>query len=144
MKRISVILCAVLFIGTTIFAIPAKKNKTPNAVVEEFMKKFPEAKNVVWEKEKSEYEASFVLAGVKTSANFTAEGEWKETERTISVSDLPKEVKDGIQSTYPNATIIDAAKIETPEKGIQYEADIKSAKKKIEVLFDAEGKEVKK
>lgn len=40
--------------------------------------------------------------------------------------------------------IIEAAKIETPEKGIQYEADIKNGKKKMEVLFDAEGKEVKK
>lgn len=56
-----------------------------------------------WEKEKSEYEASFVLNGVKVSANFTVSGEWKETEATVSVSDLPKIVSDGILSAYPGA-----------------------------------------
>ena len=144
MNRYFVLLCSTVLIATTVFPISPKKDKTPQAVEESFKKKFPEAQKVKCEKENKEYEASFVINGVKTSANFTVSGEWKETESTVSASDLPKIVSDGILSAYPGAKIVDAAKIETPEKGIQYEADIKSGKKKMEVLFDAEGKEIKK
>jgi hypothetical protein len=144
MNRYIVLLCMAALFATAAFSFSSKKDKTPQAVEESFKKKFPNAQKVQWEKEKTEYEASFVLNGVKTSANFTVNGEWKETESTVSVSDLPKIVSDGILSAYSGAKIIDAAKIETPEKGIQYEADIKNGKKKMEVLFDAEGKEVKK
>ncbi len=144
MNRYIVLLCAGVLFTSTAFSFFSKKDKTPQAVEESFKKKFPDAKKVQWEKENKEYEASFILAGVKTSANFTAAGEWKETESTISASNLPKVVSDGILSAYPGAKIVGAAKIETPEKGIQYEADIKNGKKKMEVLFDADGKEIKK
>lgn len=144
MNRSIVLLCVTVLFSMTAFSLSPQKGKTPKAVEEAFTKKFPHAQKVTWEKEKTEYEASFVLNGVQTSANFTVSGEWKETESNISVSDLPKNVLDGILSAYPGAKIINAAKIETPEKGMQYEADIKNGKKKMEVLFDAEGKEVKK
>ncbi len=144
MNRYIVLLCAGVLFTSTAFSFSPKKDKRPQAVEESFRKKFPDAQKVKWEKEKTEYEASFVLNGVQTSANFTVNGEWKETESTVSVSDLPKNVSDGILSAYPAAKIINAAKIETTEKGVQYEADIKNGKKKLEVLFDTDGKEVKK
>jgi hypothetical protein len=144
MNRLIVIIYSCILISTTLFALTPKKDKTPQVVEESFKKKFPDAKKVKWEKEKTEYEASFIVNGIKTSANFTISGEWKETESAVSVSDLPKVVSDGILSAYPGTKIIDAAKIETPENGVHYEADIKNGKKKLEVLFNAEGKEVKK
>jgi hypothetical protein len=144
MDRYIILLCMTALFATTAFSFSSKKDKTPQAVEESFKKKFPDAQKIKWEKENTEYEASFVVNGIKTSANFTLDGKWMETESTVAISNLPKVVSDGILTAYPGAKIIDAAKIETPEKGIQYEADIKDGKKKMEVLFNAEGKEVKK
>jgi hypothetical protein len=44
---------------------------------------------------------------------------------------------------FPKAKIVGAAKIETAQNGIRYEADLKTGLKKIEVFFDATGNFVK-
>ena len=144
MKHIMIALLSLFLVGTTAFSLVAKKDKIPQAVVESMKNKFPDAQKVIWEKEKSEYEASFVVNGIKTSANFKLDGTWTETESVIPVSGLPKIVLDGILAAYPAATIVGTAKIETPGKGVQYEADIQRGKKKTEILFNADGTEIKK
>ncbi|MEI7906688.1 MAG: PepSY-like domain-containing protein [Bacteroidota bacterium] len=144
MKHIMIALLSLFLVGTTAFSLVAKKDKIPQAVVESMKNKFPDAQKVNWEKEKSEYEASFVVNGIKTSANFKLDGTWTETESVIPVSGLPKIVLDGILAAYPDATIVGTAKIETPGKEVQYEADIQRGKKKTEILFNADGTEIKK
>ncbi len=118
--------------------------KVPETVQKAFKKRFPTVTKVGYEKEKSgEYEANFKIGDVKTSANFTAEGVWRETESEIGAATLPAHISKAILAQYPKAKIVGAAKIETPDKGVRYEADLKTGLKKAEVLFDDAGKQVK-
>lgn len=117
---------------------------TPAAVKTAFKGRFPTVTKVKFDKERSgEYEANFSLNGVKMSANFTAEGTWRETESEIGAASLPASISQAILAKYPKASIVGAAKIETPDKGTRYEADLKTGLKKAEVLFDEAGNEVK-
>ena len=127
------------------FALPLSMmaQKAPVAVTKAFAAKFPNVKKVDFDKEKSgEYEAEFKVNGVEMSANFTATGEWVETETEIPVAQLPAAVVTAIKKGHPNAKTVGAAKIETA-KGMKYEADLKEGMKKSEVLYDASGNLVK-
>jgi Putative beta-lactamase-inhibitor-like, PepSY-like len=118
--------------------------KAPAAVQKAFAEKFPTVKRVSYDREKNgDYEAEFKVNGLETSANFTADGKWLETEKTIATSALPAEIVTAIKTQYPNAKIVGAAQIETLEKGTLYEADLKTGIKKQEVLLDAKGNFVK-
>jgi hypothetical protein len=137
MKKIMLIVA--LALPLSIFA-----QKAPEAVQKAFKKRFPAVMKVGFDKEKNgEYEANFKVGGVKTSANFTAEGVWRETESEIGTAALPAHISKAILAQYPKAKIVGAAKIETPDKGVRYEADLKTGLKKSEVLFDANGNAVK-
>jgi hypothetical protein len=118
--------------------------KTPKAVEAAFKQRFPNVTKVSFDHEKNgEYEANFKINGMKSSANFTATGEWRETETEIKVAELPAVVSQGIIAKFPKAKIVGAAKIETAQNGIRYEAYLKTGLKKIEVFFDATGNFVK-
>ncbi len=117
---------------------------TPAAVKAAFKQKFPSVAKVSFDKEgNGEYEAKFKMDGVKMSANFTAEGAWRETESEIGAAALPANISQAILAKYPKARLVGAAKIETSDKGTRYEADLKTGLKKAEVLFDEAGNEVK-
>lgn len=118
--------------------------KVPAAVEAALKQKFPTVEKPLWDKENAhEYEAEFMLKGVKISANFSDAGKWLETETEITVTALPKKVADAFQAKYAGAEITGAAKIETADNKIKYEAEFKTNGKKQEVLFDADGNLVK-
>jgi len=120
---------------------PAKKKPVAPATVQKtFEQKFPKATKVSWGKEnEKEWEAEFTFKGSKLSANFTSDGAWVETEKEISVSELPKAVADAIQKQYPDWKITEADQTETAKNGVIYEADIKSGTKKKGVAFKEDG-----
>lgn len=112
----------------------------PIAVKDAFKKRFPKVTKVRFEKEKNgEYEAGFKVSGMAMSANFTADGTWRETESEIGAAALPATIKQSIAAKYPRAQIVGGAKIETSDKGTLYEADLKTGLKKSEVVFDENG-----
>ncbi|HSZ87327.1 MAG TPA: PepSY-like domain-containing protein [Puia sp.] len=118
--------------------------KVPDIVSIAFTKQFADAKNVKWGKENAkEYEADFNLNGVKMSANYDLQGNWKETETEIAVKDLPQAILSAIKTKYPSATISGADKVERAAHKIIYEADIKINGKKKEVELFPNGKFVK-
>ena len=130
-----------LFIVALALPLSMFAQKAPDAVQAAFKKRFPTVTKVGYDKEKNgEYEAGFKINGVKMSANFTPEGVWRETESEIAATALPATVTKSIAAKYPQAKIVGAAKIETADKGVCYEADLKTGLKKTEVLFDATGK----
>lgn len=114
--------------------------KVPAAVEAALKQNFPTVEKPLWDKENAhEYEAEFMLKGVKTSANFSDTGKWLETEMEITATALPKKVADAFHAKYAGAEITGAAKIETADNKIKYEAEFKTNGKKQEVLFDADG-----
>ena len=134
MKKIILIVCAI-FLSYCSFAV-----KLPATVQKAFESKFAVATEVKWGKENaSEYEAEFVMEGVKISANFNADGTWLETESLIPVSKLPNEVQAEIAKLYADESIIEADRIERAGKESVYEIVVKMGMKKKEIIMDETG-----
>lgn len=127
-----------------IAACSVKAQDVPQKVKDAFSKKFPSAQKVKWNKEKNdEWEAEFKMNGKEYSANFTSNGEWKETESEIKVSELPAPVKKTLETEFAGYKIEEAELAETPQ-GTFYEVEVEKDKKEFEVALSKDGKVIKK
>jgi len=139
MKKLSLLVMLVLTATLQSFAQDA-----PTKVKDAFNKKFPEAKSVHWDKENAtEWEAEFKMNGKNYSANFGTDGSWKETEYEISETELPKAVKNTLNSTFKGYDVEGAEVTETPNMKA-YEVEIEKGKTTMEVVIDENGKVLKK
>ncbi len=139
MKKLIMVAIIAMFSTTALFA-----TEVPEVVKKAFQQKFPTAKKVKWEKEKNnDFEASFILNDKEISALYSMDGQLKETETEIAVSELPKSVIDALAKKDANAKIEEAEKIERSDNTIIYETEVKINKKKTELLFDSNGNEIK-
>ena len=98
-----------------------------------------------WEKEGADYEAGFEVGKAEMSAVITAAGILKETETEMPVAQLPVSVQKALAANYKSSKITEAAKIVTAATGTTtYEAEVSQGGKHHDVLFNADGTEVKK
>lgn len=135
MKK-SVIIVVILMLSTIAFAQKAKVTKVPEIVSKSLLSKYPNAKNVKWDKEENNYEACFESNKIENSVLFNANGKIIETEVEITTAQLPKSILNYIGKNYKDQKVKEAAKI-ISEKGIvTYEAEIKGK----DLLFDENGK----
>lgn len=109
-------------------------DKVPNTVKESLAKLYPTAKEIKWDKEKVNYEASFNVNGKDMSVLFDTKGVEKEVETDIKFSELPMPV----QTALKGKKVKEAAIIKKGSK-TYYEAEVGGK----DLLFDAEGKAVK-
>jgi len=144
MKKIIVLLSACMLISLMGYSQKITPDKVPAPVKEAFANKFPTATDVKYEMEKKDYEINFKDKGVEMSANFDATGKWLETETEIKQSDLPKEVSSSVAKNFAGFKISELAKVETPDKGLLYEMDLKKDKEGFEVQFSPKGDILKK
>ena len=144
MKKIVVLLSAILLISLMGYTQKITPDKVPAPVKAAFTRKFPAATDVKYEMEKKDYEINFKDKGVEMSANFDATGKWLETETEIKESDLPKEVSASAAKNFAGYKISEVAKTETPDKGLIYEMDLKKDKAGFEVQFSPKGDILKK
>ena len=142
MKRLMIL--SVLFIFVGYCHAQEKKADAPAAAKAAFAAKFPQAKKVKWSLEKEgEYEAEFVLGKTETSAVFDAKGTLLETETAIKESELPKAVKDALAKDFAGYKLDEVEKADI--KGIiNYEMEAQKDGKKYEVVFNTNGKLLKK
>ncbi|UPT71012.1 MAG: PepSY-like domain-containing protein [Flavobacterium sp. JAD_PAG50586_2] len=135
MKK-SVIIVVALVLSTIAFAQKVKATKVPEIVSKSLLSKYPNAKNVKWDKEENNYEASFESNKIENSVLFNSNGKIIETEVEITAAQLPKSILNYIGKNYKDQKVKEAAKI-ISEKGIvTYEAEIKGK----DLLFDENGK----
>ncbi len=98
MKILKLSVVAMLFAA---FSACGQKSTVPNNVNAAFMKKFPNAKKVSWDKENdTEWEAEFKMNGQEYSANFSSAGIWMETEHEIKKADIPAAVKKTLDTEF--------------------------------------------
>jgi hypothetical protein len=76
------------------------------------------------------------------SAIFTAQGQWKETEKIISVSQLPDAIMQYVHQHYGNKTPQQPAKLWKPGGKMLYELEIKGVNR--ELVFTPNGKLINK
>ena len=138
------LVAAVLFTGSA-HAQKLAGSQVPAAPAAAFKKAFPAAARVKWEKENSQFEASFNLGESEMSALFTPKGELLETETEMRPSQLPVPVRQVLATRYKSAKVTEAAKIVTHKtKAVTYEAEVTEGGKKHDLVFTADGQEVTK
>ncbi|MDR0801898.1 PepSY-like domain-containing protein [Fluviicola sp.] len=117
-----------------------KKDCEIPAIVESaFKKHHSDITDVDWEKEGSNYEASFKAGKTETSVVIDPGGQILETETEMKTSTLPKNIQDYIAAHYNGQKIKEAAKIVLGDGSVQYEAEVN----KKDLIFDNKGKFIK-
>ncbi len=112
----------------------------PSKVKSALMQKYPEAKNVGWEKENGNYEANWGgKSGEDNSVQFTPSGNFIEMVKAISVSDLPSSITAYVKQHYNGAKITEAGKVTDAKGKFSYEAEVHGK----DIVFDENGKFVK-
>ena len=139
MKKIVIVLSACLLISLMGYSQKITPDKVPAPVKQAFAKKFPTATDIKYEMEKKDYEINFKDKGVEMSANFDATGKWLETETEMKESDLPKEVSASEVKNFTGFKISEVAKVETSNKELIYEIEIKKGKERNEIQFSPNG-----
>jgi hypothetical protein len=142
MKTIMII----AFLGLSIVQVNAQKMKEsdiPSVVKAAFKKAYPSAREVKWSKEEELYEVEFENAKTEISVLLDLTGEVKEVETEIKKSELPAAVQESIKKDYSGYKIEEAARIVSD--GITtYEAEVEKGEKSFDLIFNANGKLVKK
>lgn len=139
MKKLILGLVLAFMVTTAIACGANAKGKVPKAVKEAFSQKFPDVKQVEWGKESSdEWEAEFKMNGMEYSANYTRDGEWKETEHEIDKNNLPQAVQKTLKSKFSSYEMEEAEMSET-SKGMVYEFMLGKDDHRMEVAMDANG-----
>ena len=114
----------------------SKKLSVPAAVKTALSQKYPEAKNVSWEKEKGNYEANWGgKSGEDNSAVFTPTAAFVEIVVAIPLSQLPANVAPYVSKNYKGAKIAEAGKVTNAAGKHMYEAEIKGK----DLIFDEHG-----
>ncbi|WHF51804.1 PepSY-like domain-containing protein [Chryseobacterium gotjawalense] len=136
MKKPIVILSFILALGAgTITAQQMNKGgEVPVVVKNAFKKDFPQVKKVKWDDEHGTYEAEFKLNGKETSATYNPKGMKEETETSLKISELPKNIISYV-AAKKYGKIKEAAKIVKADGSIVYEAEVKAG----DLLFDHNG-----
>lgn len=112
----------------------------PEKALSTFNEKFPNAKNVKWDKEnETEWEAEFKMNGIEYSANFIIEGVWNETEYEIKESEIPADIRLMLNQNFEDYEI-EKAEIAETAAGRSYEFEIEVGEEAFEVVIDAKGK----
>ena len=134
-----------LCLGFTIAnAQQVKETEVPATVKQGFEKKYPGAKVEKWEKEGADFEAEFHLNKVESSAVFEANGTFKELEQEIKTSELPKTATEYCTKNFKDHKLSEAAKITDAAGKLCYEAEVKTGKEEMDLLFDEKGNFLKK
>ncbi|RUT72856.1 PepSY-like domain-containing protein [Ancylomarina longa] len=142
MKTLKLVTAILLAAG--ISACAQNKKPVPTAIQNAFLVKFPDAKKVKWDKEnKMEWEAEFKMDGKEYSANFLADGTWKETEYEIKKAAIPATIKQTLDTEFAGYEIEEAEFSKTAD-GQVYEFEIEKGKTNMEVAIDKSGKVVKR
>lgn len=134
MKK-SIIMMVILMASLASFAQKTKEQNVPQVIKNAFLQKFPKAKEVKWDKEGNNFEASFDLNDVDNSVLFNKEGKIVETEIEIKVNQLPKNAIQYLNNNYKNQKVKEAAKIVTEKGTTIFEAEIKGK----DLFFDENG-----
>ncbi len=141
MKTLMVIMSIALS-SCQINAQKMNEGDVPKVLKNALHQKF-KAKDVDWNKEGENYEASFDQKGKDISVLFSEDGSILEVEREIRKKELPAAVQVALARDFNGFDLKEAAVIEANGQ-ISYEAEVKKWKESFDLIFDAQGNLKKK
>ncbi len=132
----------IIFIVLSIATFAQEKSEgnehiqVPSKVTTALKQKYPEAKNVGWEKENGNYEANWGgKSGEDNSVQFTPQGSFVEIVKAIPVNDLPHNIITYVNEHYKGSKITEAGKVTDAAGKTSYEAEVKGR----DIIFDENG-----
>tara|TARA_R110001592_G_scaffold162584_2_gene395988 strand:+ start:122049 stop:122519 length:471 start_codon:yes stop_codon:yes gene_type:complete len=144
MKNLMLITVLLVAFSMQSCAKKTDSKNVPDKVLSAFNAKFPDAKKVEWEMESdSEWEAEFKWNGKEYSANFSTDGEWRETEYGIKETEIPSNIRAILDQNFSDYEIEEPEVAET-SSGKSYEMEIEVGKEEYEVTIDTKGNLTKK
>lgn len=133
-------LSSFLFIISTCL-LSSCQAQVPESVKTGFEEKYPGEKHSKWKTDRNgNFESHFKKDGKEYRADFTPEGEWIETERSIKKKELPELVRQKLKSDYDDYEIVELEETRHHSKGLFYDVEIKKDGKKQDVEFNVNGK----
>jgi putative PepSY-like beta-lactamase-inhibitor len=112
-----------------------KTKDVPAVVKAAFVKQYPQASKVGWEKEKGNYEANWGgRSGEDHSVQFTPGGQFVEQVDAMAVKDLPSPILSYVKAHF-NTTIKEAGKRVDAKGAHTYQVEVKGK----DMLFSMEG-----
>src|SRR5687768_15175077 len=101
------------------------ETNVPEKVEQAFKEKYASASNTTWERDRNNfYEARFELNGKKYRADFDKNATWIETERSITVDELPAAIKSALDRDYPGNKIVEVEEVDSSTKGKFYDVEL--------------------
>lgn len=133
------ILALVTFGVVQAIAQKIKESEVPQVVKSAFMKAYPNAKGVKWDKEEAGFEASFDQNKNDMSIVLDKVGIVKEVETEIVKDKLPKAILETLKKDFADHDIEETAMIVA--NGVTtYEVEVEKGKKSWDLIFDSAGK----
>lgn len=119
------------------------KSKDVPAEVKNTLQKSYAVTDADWDKENGSFEANFEQKGKEMSVLIDANGNILEVETEITEKDLPSGVLTLLASNYKDFEIEEIVRIEANSE-VTYEVEVEKKSQTFDVLFDANGKLLKK
>ena len=141
MKKLTTL--AIVFLGLGISA--QAQQSVSNAVVNQFTKLYADAEDIEWEDDDDgNLVAYFNLNDNYVQATFSKNAKWLNTSTFIDDDSLPASVKTAVQKVFTGDFFYtEVEKMETPDN-LQYKVEIETDDATFQVLFDKDGKLLKK
>ncbi|MCL6523227.1 MAG: PepSY-like domain-containing protein [Thermoflavifilum sp.] len=120
----------------------AQLAKVPDAVIQAFEKKYPDADEATFVNKLIETDIDFKMQGVNYKARFSNKGEWQATLQESSFASLPEAVQDGFhKSKYADWNIETVYILYQPNKPIEYRIGVsKNSIQKKNLYFNSRGR----
>lgn len=145
MKRVGILLAIAIAAVTMISCEKYEDGRPDRAVIREFNRMYPDAKDVEWEPEGGYWKVSFETGTapgrVEREAWFDAEGNWLRTETEMFLSAVPQEIKDFLGNSEYGTSVIerdDVVFVQTPE-GDYYRFEVRSGGTSVYVNVSDDG-----
>jgi len=136
MKKISLLLFALIMALAAIAQKKGNAKEIPPQVINDFKARFPSATKVKWEKDKEIIEAEFTNEGNKMEIEYL-NNTWKKTEWMLKTDYTPEKIKEYIKQFYALYKIKEVAFTDNNMGERLYEVEIaKKKKERIVLIFD--------
>ncbi len=133
------------FFCTVLFCTISCADKTaPETLRQKLMKMEPDAVNVQWFIKNNMYRALYSIDGKKTTSYFQINEKWMETEREIDDYELPVMILKVIQEQFSQYELDGIEEVNTFDSNTFYEVDLIYKGNNYDILFDINGKILRK
>ena len=122
-------------------AMPARA--VPEVVEKAFKERYGSPESTEWKVDSNGYwEAEFENDDKSYRADFTKEGEWIETERSVDFDELPDAVQSAIRQEHGDRELAEIEEVENASKGWFYDVEFKEQGPNEDVEYASSGEKI--